>query len=648
MIRVFLFSLYCSFILNPVFAQKNKSKGKDNQVLFTAGNSTVKAGEFIHIYRKNHINPTKDYHAEAIENYLDLFIKFKLKVNEAKSLGMDTVSEFKTEFASYKEELKRPYMADADLLDELVLEAYERYKTEINASHILVGLSQDASPADTLQAYNKITNIRNRAISGEDFSVLASTLSEDPSAKYNFGNLGWFTSMQMVYPVESAAYNTLPGQISDIVKTRFGYHILLVHERRPSVGEIEIAHIMLRTGPDKDSTRVAELAHEVFNKLNEGSSWDEMCMKYSDDANTKSNGGKFRPFRTGAFASVPEFEQMAFSLDEPGSYSKPFTTAFGWHIVKLVNKIPLPEFEQMASSLKSRVSRDERLAVSRKKLIAKLKNDYQYKEMENVKHKTFSAADSSLNNATWRNETNSQEIIAKLKNENILLSDFYKYVEAKQQVNNLNPSQYMAQLYDAFIEEIIMDMEEGRLIRENEDLAMLLQEYEEGLLLFEIMEQKVWNMAVTDTIGLKAFYEAHTHDYTWPQRIKADVYSHSSSMLLQELEQLLDNEIAIGNFCEKHKIKPNQGIYANGDSEIIDSIDWEEGVTYHKSGNLNYLVVVEELLPVAPKAFNEAKGELIADYQEYLEQQWIGQLNTKYPVQINQKAKKYVLSVLQQ
>ena len=648
--RIILGCFLIIIFSDGVHAQKRSNQKKNEAVLFSAGPAEVSAGEFIHIYKKNHINPAVDYTEAAINNYLDLFIKFKLKVSDAKALGMDTLPEFVKEFATYKEELKRPYMADASLLDQLVLEAYERYKTEINASHILVSVTPDATPADTLLAYNKITNIRGRAMSGEDFAALASTLSDDPSAKYNFGNLGWFSSMQMVYPFESAAYQTETGQISNIVKTRFGYHIIKVHERRKAQGEIEVAHIMIRTGPDKDSIKTAQLVYEVYNQLQAEASWDELCSKFSDDVNTKGSGGKFRPFRAGAFASVPEFEEAAFSLSSPGTYTKPFTSAFGWHIIKLINQIPVPEFEQLEPSLKNRISRDERLGISRMRLIEKLKGEYGYKENESVKNTALQQADSSLNRAIWsRTHANAQEMnIASFKNTEVKLSSFYSYVKTKQQPNTIDPALYMNLLYDNFIEEWVMSMEEQRLIRENKEFALLLKEYEEGLLLFEIMEKKVWNRAVDDSIGLRAYYESNSLAYQWGQRTSATIYSHGSIEILNELEELLSDEKTAASFIEEKKIKKVVGQFDSGQSELIDQLTKRVGKQYHQENNLHYLIVIDGILSPSQKTFEEAKVDLISDYQEYLEAQWIDQLRSKYPVRVNEKSKKYVHSVLQQ
>lgn len=647
--RIFFLLLLWSSSGYLSIAQKKQTERKDNEVLFSVGSTTVTAGEFIYIYKKNHLDPAKDYTSENIKRYLDLFINFKLKVNEAKSLGYDTTSSFVKEFSSYKEELKRPFMADANLLDVLVKEAYERYKTEVNASHILITIPPDALPSDTLDAYRRISNIRQRVLSGEDFNALASSLSEDPSAKQNGGRLGWFTSMQMVYPFEQAAYTTRVGEVSGIVRTRFGYHILKVHDRRPASGEVEIAHIMFRTSLEKDSVKVRQLANDVYAKLVAGTSWDDMCKQYSDDVNTKNNGGKFRPFGVGAFSAVPEFEAAAFSLNSPGDLTSPFRTAFGWHIIKLINKIEVPDFEQMEAGLKNRISRDERMSISRVQLMERLKRQYNFSENTSVKSKAFSGADSSLNRAQWRPLTNenSHEQLASFKGKALRVADFFAYVIKAQQPNTFAPEKYIEQLYNSFIEKALMDLEEERLLKENKDFALLIKEYEEGLLLFDIMESRIWSYAVTDTLGQRVYFEANTHDYMLPSGVSATVYTHEKSEVLNALSGMLGNPGFVKNFADEHKIMISDKIFYHGQNEEVDNA-WLSGRhAFLEEDGLYQLVVIQEKYSERPKTFDEARGDVISDYQNYLEKQWITELKQRYPIRLNEKSKKHVISALQ-
>ena len=335
MIRLAILVLLGSATISFSFAQSKKQKSTSAQNLFTVNKKAVTTDEFIYLYKKNHQNKAEDFTSEKIQEYLDLFINFKLKVEEAKARGLDTTQAFIREFNQYKEELRKPYLPDTKLTDSLVRLTYDRMKEEVKASHILINVKPDASPEDTLKAYNRIIEIRNKIKAGEDFGMAASQFSEDPSARSNNGNLGYFTALQMVYPFETAAYNTKVGEISMPVRSRFGYHIIYVADRRPARGEVEVSHIMIRTGDDKDNEKAKNTIFDLYDQLQGGVKWEELCKQYSEDPGSKDNGGKLRQFGTGAMANIPEFERIAFSLSKPGEISDPFQTQYGWHIIRL-------------------------------------------------------------------------------------------------------------------------------------------------------------------------------------------------------------------------------------------------------------------------------------------------------------------------
>ncbi|HNP95998.1 MAG TPA: peptidylprolyl isomerase, partial [Cyclobacteriaceae bacterium] len=288
---------FCCFfllaVLLPVSHAYSQQKNK-SLVLFTVDGKPVDVDEFVYLYRKNHQSREEEFTKEKIEEYLTLFVNFKLKVAEAESRGMGNTESFKNELDGYKVELRRPFVAEEDALDQLVKEAYDRMNQEVKASHILISIKGDASPKDTLEAYNKANQIRERVVRGEDFGKLAQEFSDDPSAKSNNGDLGYFTALQMVYPFEDAAFKTEIGKVSNLVRTRFGYHIIKVADRRPSSGEIEVSHILLRGNENK--SRI----DEAYQKILAGEDWTKVCKEYSEDPGTKDNGGRLRPFGKGA------------------------------------------------------------------------------------------------------------------------------------------------------------------------------------------------------------------------------------------------------------------------------------------------------------------------------------------------------------
>jgi peptidyl-prolyl cis-trans isomerase SurA len=651
-LRAVFLLLFCSLLITPIFSQSKKQSGNPSTALLTINKKTVTAEEFIYLYRKNHQNPTEDFTKQKIEEYLTLYTNFKLKVEEARRRGMDTTASFKREFNQYKDELRKPYMPGNGLTDSLVRMTYDRMKEEVRASHILISLKPDATPADTLKAFNKITEIRNRVIAGEDFAKLAEELSDDPSAKANKGDLGYFTALQMVYAFENAAYTTPVGQVSKIVKTRFGYHILKVFDRRPTGGEVEVSHIMIRTGEAKDKTEARNQIFSIYDQLQAGVKWDELCKQYSDDPGTKESGGRLRPFRSGMMSQVPEFERVAFELEKPGQYSDPFETQFGWHIVKLERKIPLGSFEELATGLKAKVSRDERSEVSKQALQGKLRSDLGFTEQKDTKGKIFNYADSTLQKATWKKTIDKnlmKEKLFELNKKQFKVLDFVNYVYEKQQANSMAPAKYIEQLYNNYVDEAILTMQEEQIRKNHPEYQFLINEYYEGILLFEIMEKEVWNKASEDSAGQHKYYDSHISNYMAGERAKASIYSASDVKILEGLRSELkaNDPRKIQEYTSKHKIKSESGYFKKEDKVAFRHIPWETGIHNAEVDGIYYLVWLKEVLPEGKMSFEEARPTVVSDYQTYLENSWLDQLKAKYKVTVNQKGKEYILSQLE-
>jgi peptidyl-prolyl cis-trans isomerase SurA len=636
------------FLLLPVLAQK-KSKVQKPLVLFSVNNRAVLVEEFIYLYNKNHQNQPEFYSRAKVDEYLDLFVNFKLKVEEARTRGYDTTKTFLNEFTSYKEELRRPYLPEGKMLDSLVLMTYNRLKEEVKASHILINVGPDASPEDTLKAFNRIKEIKDHIVKGEDFGTLAASLSEDPSARTNKGSLGYFTAMQMVYPFESAAYTGKPGDVVGPVRTRFGYHLVKVEDRKPARGEVEVSHIMIRTGGDRDETASRNLIFEIYDQVKGGISWEELCSQYSEDGNSKNNGGRLRPFGVGAMNAAPEFDAVAFSMQTPGEISDPFKTAFGWHIVRLEKKIPLPSFEELSASLKARVQRDERVQVSRKALVERLKKEMTFKENVDVKTKIFARADTSLTKGKWSTTAwTGNETLFNLKSGPVSVAKFVTYVNQQQRSTQTTPQQYISQLYDLFVESEINRAYEEQLVRANPDYEFLLREYYEGILLFDIMEREVWNKASEDSIGQRNYFDAHAGKYVAEERVSADLYSATSAEPLELIKQALaiSDSAAIEELIKSRKARRETGVFQKDDRPVLAKIPWAEGLHPAENNGMYYLVRILKRVPPGPMTFEEARASVIADYQAALEKKWIDDLKNKYTVKINEKGKQHIYKKL--
>jgi peptidyl-prolyl cis-trans isomerase SurA len=633
------------------FAQPVRPNPKKNQsqTLFTVNKKAVTVDEFIYLYKKNHTDKVKDFTAEKINEYLDLFVNFKLKVTEARKRGLDTSKVFLKEFNGYKEELRKPYLPDSKIVDSLVRLTYDRMKEEVKASHILISVKPDDSPTDTLKAFNKMVEIRKRIVSGgEDFGAVSAAVSEDPSAKMNQGSLGYFTALQMVYPFENAAYITKVGEVSQIIRTRFGYHILKVFDRKAARGEVEVSHILLRSGNGKDEGRVKDTIFMVYDQLQGGVQWEELCTEYSEDGSTREDGGKLKPFGTGAMSGVPEFERMAFNLQKPGEISDPFQTQYGWHILRLERKIPIPPFEEIAASLKNRVSKDERTSLSKQSVQLKLRKDFQFIENGSVKMKIMGQIDSSLLRGKWNPSGFEKETLFTLKAKPYRVRDFYRYIKINQNPTTLSPAKYAEQLYNQFIDTSVGTIAEEKIIYENPDYGFLLQEYYEGILLFDIMEKEVWSKASDDSVGQQTYYQSHVQDYQAGERAKAVLYSAQTAGFRETLSNLIkaNEEGKVEDFVVSNKIKSESGYFKKDEKPVLQKITWAAGVYSTDDKGIYYLAWLKDILPPGPMSFEEARPAIISDYQTFLEKNWLIRLRGKYSVKINEKGKQYILQQL--
>lgn len=642
----FLIAATCIMVSVAGFAQKKASKP---QVLFTVGSEKTTADEFIYLYKKNH-PAQSDFTDQKIEEYINLFINFKLKVSEARSRGIDKTPEFNKEYNTYKDELRKPYLPESKIIDSLVKLTYDRLQKEVSAAHILIEIKATATPADTLEAYNRAVEIKKQLLAGDDFAAKAIQHSTDPSAKLNGGNLGYFTALQMVSPFEEAVYAGKPGDIVGPVRTSFGYHIIKIGENRPSRGEVEVSHIMLRSG-SRDEAKAKTLIFEIHDQLTKGGSWDELVKKYSEDPGSKDIGGRLRPFGVGALSRIPEFDAAAFALKTPGELSHPFQTAYGWHIVRLERKIPLPTFEESATNLKSRVARDPRVQLSKTALTNKLKKDLKFTENVAAKNKSIALADTALTKGKWKipgTFSSGKETLFTLDKHKISIQEFLNYAQNNQRPSALQPAAYMELLYSAFVESMVSTAFENKLIASNPEFVMLLREYYEGILLFDIMEKEVWKKASDDSVGQRQFFIAHPEFYQAGERIDASLYYSDSKANLELLSKSLLAKDSTGarELVKTKNIYSESGVYQREDRPALKDIEWKPGQYFTQNGNMTYLVVVNKIVPPGAMSFDDARASIVSAYQDELEKNWLASLRKKYPVKVNDKTKKYVVEKL--
>ena len=499
-----------------VFSQKR------DKTLITIDGEKITVSEFKRTYEKN-LDVIDSQDSKNLINNLDLFINFKLKVKEAYALKLDTLSSYKKEIETYKNQLSAPYLQDTTFLGQLVKDAYFRTKNEVKAKHILIRMKKDALPKDTLIAYTKIIKLRDRIIAGEDFEAIATQFSEDKSArndsktgrKGNEGNLGYFSAFRMVYPFEVAAYSTKVGQISMPFKTQYGYHIMKVDAVRESKGEIEAAHILIRDTSVKGKQKI----DSIYDKLNRNEKFEDLAKQYSEDPGSKNNGGKLGKFGSGRM--VKPFSDAAFGLENINDFSEPFKTDFGWHIVKLLKKHPVKSFEEMKMDLKKKVKNNSRMQLSKKAVVNKLKK--QYSIIENEEAKII------LNKKNIRtvSKDSLQGSIITINNKNISQEEFVNYIKNRRNLP-------IFKLFENFKDEQIMEYYKENLIHTEPEYAYILNEYQDGLLLFELMQEKIWSASSKDTLGLKKYFTTNSKKY------KSDDLKSVKGQVMNDYQNFLD------------------------------------------------------------------------------------------------------------
>jgi len=603
-------------LLLVVTANSNAQKAK---VLFTLNGNKVYNTEFSRVYEKN-LSLVNDPQQKEIDNYLELYINYKLKLEEAYELKMDTVPAYKKEFAKYKNQLIEPYLKDANTEKDLITEAYDRMKKEVKASHILLTVKSTASPKDTLLAYNKLSEIRKRILAGASFETEAIAHSQDPSVKKNKGELGYFTVFQMVYPFETAAYTTPVGEISKVIRTKFGYHLLKVHDIRDSKGEVEVAHIMF----SKDKATNESQAIKLKKLLDEGADFADLAKQYSQDTGSAKKGGALSKFGTGRM--VKDFEKVAFSLKKEGEISQPFKTRYGWHIIKLIKKYPVASFEKAKPVLQKKVIQGKRAKILGKSVISRLLKEYKITENKALISKKITT------------DLLSDDTILTIEGDKISADEFYKFKVAKR---NTTPEE----AYTLFKEDKVKEHYIKELPTKFPAFKHTLKEYEEGLLLFDLMQKRIWDKAEKDSVGLADFFEKNKAKYQWKERVNAVVVTCDKEANAKEAQSLLKagktTEEIEAKLTKKSLIDIKEGMFEKENSLFPKDFTFDKGVSnLLKDENQFVVIQIIETLAPSPKKLIETRGKVISDYQDFLEKQWIKNLKNKYSVKINKRTLK--------
>lgn len=620
----------------------------DDRVLFSVNGDAVSVQEFLSVYNKNNYSK-KAPTADDLKEYLELYVRFKLKVQEAYQQGLDTTQKFKRELDNYRSQLAQPYLRDKETNQSLLQEAYARTQTERRASHIMVKIEENASPADSLVAYKKALQIRERLLKGEDFNKVAKEVSEDPSAKDNAGDLGFFSAFRMIYPFEDMAYKTPVGGLSPVFRTQYGYHVLKVTGERAARGEIRVAHLMLvnrNTDTDSIKDQTRRRIMELHRRIQAGENFEQLVAQFSEDPSSSQQQGLLPYFGTGRM--VPEFEEAAYALKNNGDISAPVQTAYGWHILKRVDLRSIPTFEQARADLESRIARDSRANINKANLLAKLKKEYKFTENAKSRAAVFaSVVDTSYRSGSWKTpEFKKDEVVFAFADRKFTQSELAAHLKTQSGlIQSADLAIFLNNTYQKWVDEQLLAYEDSRLETKHADFRALMKEYREGILLFDLTDQMVWSKAVTDTDGLSAFYATQGDKYMYKARLDADVYTLTDAKSAKSLRKEIgkkknthDKLLAKYNKTNPLGLKINSGKFEKGALPVLDKVEWKAGISEVIEFNGQFVVVrAREVLAPSVKPLNEVRGLVTSDYQQYLERNWIRELENKYQVVINRE-----------
>lgn len=638
-----LFIILAFIVANSAYAQKDET-------LFTIGNTPVSVSEFEYIYKKNNGENT-NFSEASLKEYLDLYANFKMKVQRAKDVQLDTISNLKKELAGYRQQLSRNYLTDREIMSNLTQEAYNRMKTDVSISHIFVKAGKGATAADTLVAYRKINELYKQLKTGKRFSTLAREASEDESTKEEGGQIGYITGLQLpgFYELETTAYNTPKGTYSKPIRTRIGYHIIYVDDVRPARGRMEVAHILVRVN-DKatEEAKAQQKINRLYRDLQGGAKFADLAKLESEDERTMGLGGYIGFISIGQYEGA--FEEAAFGITEDNGYSRPFRSSVGWHIVQRISHPGLESYEDLKGRLQNRIRQDNRFEIVENGLVENIKKEAGFSVVDNVYNDFVSTLDETFLTYQWNPPVNDNgKPLFSMGGKTYTLGDFASYLKRMsgnrvKLYKDRTPQEVGMTMFDDFVKQEALFYEEEHLEDKYPEFKALMREYREGIMLFEITKREVWDKASQDSVGLQQFYDDNKAKYKYGERAKVVIYSLNTDdeKTLAKFQKLARKKSpqAVAKKMNKsgEVVTFETGTYEKGKSQMVDATLWKKGMlsSEWQEGDTKKFVKIEDVLPESIKPLSEARGYVIADYQDYLEKNWIKDLKAAYPLKVNE------------
>lgn len=625
------------------------------QTLFTYGTHSVAKDDFLRVYKKNSINKKPDMTDTALRSYLDLYGLFRMKVAEADKQHLDTVDKIQKDLDSYRKQLAKNYLTDEQVTNKLIKEAYDRSKEDVHVKHILINCTPGM---DSMLPYKKADSIYNLlATNKAKFEDMAKLYSDDKGSKDNGGDIGFFSALQTVYPVENVSYTTPVGKMSKPFRSQFGYHILKVIEKRADRGQIKVAHILFlspKSRGEEGMEAARKRADSVVAQLKKGASFLALAKELSEDKYTVNDSGVMKSFGVGRFQ--PVFENAAFGLKNIGDYSAPVKTEYGYHIIKLLAKYPLQPYDSVYTTLKHKVENDSRAQTAREIFFNKIKEKNGYKEypenLNEVVNKLMSlVADTGKSKGMFRSSdyTAMTKPVFSMAGRNYQQNDFMTFLEGLTRGRLNGPKQSVVKdAFGVYVTNVVTDFQEHKLVEENPDFKLLMEEYRDGIMLFELMDRNVWTKATKDSTGLKAFYEGHKTKYVWEPGFEGSVYTFKNKASLDTAQLILK----AGNVTDEDLIKalntqsnPDRVTIQRGRYEFSKFRDASQAeLTANKTkiitaANGTFKMVYARQVFTTPgiKTLDEARGYVVAEYQDHLEKEWNAMMKKEYPMKVNEK-----------
>ena len=645
--------MYKNFIPAAILLFTTAAFAQTDPVLFTVKGNPVSLSEFRYIYAKTNQDKA-DFSEKSLRDYLDLYTKFKLKVQKARDMQLDTIPALRSELDGYRRQLANSYLVDKEVTDKLIQEAYQHMQQDVDISHILILCDRNAKAADTLRAYSRAMNLLKMVKGGSDFGKMAADSSEDKSAKDNKGNIGFITAMlpDGYYELEKAIYSAKPGDIK-LVRSNSGYHVVKVNGFRPARGEMEVAQILFRKSDNEAKNAEQHTrADSVYASLQRGANWDDACKRFSDDKVSAAKAGYLGFFGINRYQRA--FEDAAFGLGKDGDVSQPVETSIGWHIIKRLSARPVGSFDMMKRPLTERVKRDGRSEIAKQTMIARIKKESNFQEYPKVLEQwAAKQQDSIFLTFKWKPDpAKPQTALMRFKDQAYSIADFEDYCARsgrdRMRGAGMPLIETVNRLYKNWSDDTAMQFEESQLDKKYPEFKSLMREYEEGILLFEALKQNVWDKANLDTIGLeKHFNQNLKNKYRWDERARVSIYTLKTDdpKVLADVRAFAAKNAAAEVAKKFNKKEENEvlttleKLYEKGKNKDLGD-KWSAGAMTDAKTDAGTktasFLKIEEIIPATSKTLSEARGYAVADYQDYLEKQWIEELRKEYPVKINE------------